>query len=339
MKKKTILVYDFGGGTFDVSILEIVNGEFIVKTTGGDNALGGVDVDKKFMELILDKYREKYGRDFIDPSMDEGMKARYIRMLQRVAEEHKIELASADSTDINVSVFDHVVAVQLQNGEMDDSESTITITIDDMNRKIKPLVDKTITIMNDVMREKGMTPSDIDHVVLVGGSSNLRLVATTLNSVFGSAKLKQSVNPSECVAKGGCMSIVRPIKLEEITSYSLGSSIVGNRVVWVLPKHAKLPAEYSETFSNATDNITSFSGILIQGQCMNAGTSEPITDDMTKLEPYSYSGVTPMPRGQAKVRETYYMNEQDLLLIDAEDVISGRMLMNKVEFHCRESSQ
>ena len=339
VKKKTILVYDFGGGTFDVSILEIVNGEFIVKTTGGDNALGGVDVDKKFMELILDKYREKYGRDFIDPSMDEGMKARYIRMLQRVAEEHKIELASADNTDINVSVFDHVVAVQLQNGEMDDSESTITITIDDMNRKIKPLVDKTITIMNDVMREKGMTPSDIDHVVLVGGSSNLRLVATTLNSVFGSAKLKQSVNPSECVAKGGCMSIVRPIKLEEITSYSLGSSIVGNRVVWVLPKHAKLPAEYSETFSNATDNITSFSGILIQGQCMNAGTSEPITDSMTKLEPYSYSGVTPMPRGQAKVRETYYMNEQDLLLIDAEDVISGRMLMNKVEFHCRESSQ
>ena len=109
--------------------------------------------------------------------------------------------------------------------------------------------------------------------------------------------------------------------------------------MWVLPKHAKLPAEYSETFSNATDNITSFSGILIQGQCMNAGTSEPITDDMTKLEPYSYSGVTPMPRGQAKVRETYYMNEQDLLLIDAEDVISGRMLMNKVEFHCRESSQ
>ena len=156
----------------------------------------------------------------------------------------------------------------------------------------------------------------------------------TLKQMFGEEKLKQSVNPSECVAKGGCMSIVNPIKREEITSYSLGSTIKGNQVTWVLPKHSKIPAEYSERFANSYDNQTTFSGFLVQGESLEAGVTESLTDSMTMLKRYVYSGVTPMPMGQSPVRETYYMKEPDIVLIDAVDELSGKKLLDHAEFVC-----
>ena len=154
--------------------------------------------------------------------------------------------------------------------------------------------------------------------------------------MFGEEKLKQSVNPSECVAKGGCMSIVNPIKREEITSYSLGSTIVGNKVVWVLPKHSKIPAEYSVKFFNFRDNQTTFSGSLVQGESTETNKTEQLTDSMTVLKQYVYSGVTPMPAGQSPVRETYYMKEPDIVLIDAVDELSGKKLLDHAEFVCNE---
>ena len=332
VQSKKILVYDLGGGTFDVSILEVSNSCITVLTTDGDNALGGVDIDKKMMELIMQKFNAKFHRDFLDPNMEEGKKARYIRQLQRLAEETKINLSSSTYEDVDATSFDRVMA--------DDppDDIYIRITREKLNESIKTLIDKSINLVKDLLREKGLKCSDIDHVILVGGSSNLCIVYDTLKQMFGEEKLKQSVNPSECVAKGACMSIVNPIKKEEITSYSLGSTIAGNKVTWVLPKHSKLPAQYSSKFFNCNDNQTTFSGYLVQGDSMETNKTEPLNDSMTMLQKYVYSGVTPMPMGKSPVMETYYMNEQDIVLIDAVDELSGRKLLDHAEFECNENA-
>ncbi|OAO14064.1 molecular chaperone DnaK [Blastocystis sp. ATCC 50177/Nand II] len=310
VSSKKILVYDLGGGTFDVSILDVSNYCITVLTTGGDNALGGVDVDKKMMELIMEGFEAKFYRSFLDPNMDDGKKARYVRQLQRLAEESKINLSNSLYADVDATSFDR------------------------LNQRIKPLIDRSINLVKELLQSKSMSCRDIDHVILVGGSSNLCIVYDTLKQMFGEEKLKQSVNPSECVAKGGCMSIVNPIKREEITSYSLGSTIKGNQVTWVLPKHSKIPAEYSERFANSYDNQTTFSGFLVQGESLEAGVTESLTDSMTMLKRYVYSGVTPMPMGQSPVRETYYMKEPDIVLIDAVDELSGKKLLDHAEFVC-----
>ena len=330
VSSKKILVYDLGGGTFDVSILDVSNYCITVLTTGGDNALGGVDVDKKMMDLIMEGFQAKFHRPFLDPAMDEGRKARYVRQLQRLAEESKINLSNSLFADVDATSFDRVMA--------DDppDDVYIRITREQLNQRIKPLIDRSINLVKELLQSKNMSCNDIDHVILVGGSSNLCIVYDTLKQMFGEEKLKQSVNPSECVAKGGCMSIVNPIKREEITSYSLGSTIVGNKVVWVLPKHSKIPAEFSVKFFNFRDNQTTFSGSLVQGESTETNKTEQLTDSMTVLKQYVYSGVTPMPAGQSPVRETYYMKEPDIVLIDAVDELSGKKLLDHAEFVCNE---
>ena len=331
VKSKKILVYDLGGGTFDVSILEVSNSCITVLNTGGDNALGGVDIDKKMMELIMQKFNAKFHRDFLDPNMEEGKKARYIRQLQRLAEEHKINLSSSTYEDVDATSFDRVMA--------DDppDDIYIRITCEKLNESIKILIDKSINLVKDLLHEKGLKCSDIDHVILVGGSSNLCIVYDTLKQMFGEEKLKQSVNPSECVAKGACMSIVNPIKKEEIMSYSLGSMVKGHRVTWMLPKHSKLPITHTDTFYNVNDNQTAFTSEIIQGSSMKAGVTEPITDSMISLKPYGASGLTPMPAGKTPIIETFSMSEQDIVYIHTVDGLSKKVIMDNQEFSWKET--
>ena len=330
VSSKKILVYDLGGGTFDVSILDVSNYCITVLTTGGDNALGGVDVDKKMMELIMEGFEAKFHRSFLDPNMDEGKKARYIRQLQRLAEESKINLSNSLYADVDATSFDRVMA--------DDppDDVYIRITREQLNQRIKPLIDRSINLVKDLLQSKNMSCNDIDHVILVGGSSSLCIVYDTLKQMFGEEKLKQSVNPSECVAKGGCMSIVNPIKREEIMSYSLGASVIGHRVTWMLPKHSKLPASYTDTFYTVEDNQTSFTSEIIQGESLKAGVTEPITDSMISLKSFGASGLTPNKKGVTPIIETFSMSEQDMVYIDVVDGISKEVLLDHKEYSWKE---
>ena len=330
VSSKKILVYDLGGGTFDVSILDVSNNCITVLTTGGDNALGGVDVDKKMMELIMEGFEAKFHHPFLDPSMDEGKKARYVRQLQRLAEESKINLSNSFYADVDATSFDRVMA--------DDppDDVYIRITREQLNQRIKPLIDRSINLVKDLLQSKSMSCSDIDHVILVGGSSSLCIVYDTLKQMFGEEKLKQSVNPSECVAKGGCMSIVNPIKREEIMSYSLGASVIGHKVVWMLPKHSKLPATYTYTYYTVEDNQTSFTSEIIQGESLKAGVTEPITDSMISLKSFGASGLTPNKKGVTPIIETFSMSEQDMVYIDVVDGISKKVLLDHKEYSWKE---
>lgn len=329
-----ILVYDLGGGTFDVSLLSVRNNKFVVLACDGDNAFGGVDIDQCIMELLIEKYQIKNGVPLVSASMEEKKKTRYNRQIQSMSEEAKITLSTVTETNISFSELDHV-----QNTDNDDDdEDQIVLTRKEMEGAIRPLIDKTIITVRHLLREAEVEANDISRVVIVGGCSHIPLVRETLRREFGDAKVTLGVDPSECVAQGGCASIVKGVTTQELATFSLGTSLENNEVMWIIPYHCTLPATYTMSVTTAEDYTEEVRTNVVEGHGSTSGLVEMITPDMVTLPMYTFSGFPRRPKGELAFNITYTMKENGRLFITATEKKTGQVLLDNMEVTCFESS-
>lgn len=231
---QTILIYDLGGGTFDLSIIKVKGNDYRVIKYAGDPFLGGADFDSLLAKVIMRKYEESYGVPLINTN-DQSLRRLYCVRLNEIAEQTKMLLSCWNNTDVDLSLF------QVQSkarGSLDsdsEDEDCINITIEDLNDCIRGLIDRTKEIIVQCLNDCQMSTSSIDRVVLIGGSTRLQLVKSFLIEMFGAEKLSGAVNPDEAVACGACQSLVEELHLTDRIVYSLGQFLKGNRIQCLIP--------------------------------------------------------------------------------------------------------
>ena len=325
-----ILVYDLGGGTFDVSLLRVHNNEFVVLGCDGDNAFGGVDIDKCVMELLMEKYEAKFGAPLVSASMEEKKKTRYNRQIQAMSEHTKIILSTTSETSVDFSELDHVLSTE------NNDDDQLVVTREEMEGAIRPLIDKTIITLRHLLSEAEVAAKDVDSVVIVGGSSHIPLVRETLRREFGDAKVTLGVDPSECVARGGCVSIVKGVRSQELATFSLGTSLENNEVMWIIPYHSPLPVAYTTSVMTAEDYAEQVRTNVVEGHGSTSGLVEMVTPDMVTLPMYSFTGFPRRPKGEVAFDITYTMKENGTLFITAKEKATGRVLLDSFEVTCFE---
>ena len=322
---QNILVYDLGGGTFDLSILHVHDNTYSVVACDGDNAFGGVDIDKCVMEILQSKYEAMIDRPLLTPDLPEEVQMRYYRQLQSIAEECKIALSSTTDTSADLSMLDHL------KSDEGGSEDMVVLTRQEMNEAIRPLIDRTLIMTRHLLSDANMRAANIDSVVMVGGSSHLSIVDSVLKREFGESKVTVGIDPSECVAKGGCMYVVNKVSSQELSSFSMGTSLVNNLVMWIIPYHSPLPITCSVTVKTAEDYVTTVRTKVMEGHAEESNVIESITADMVSLPPYSFSGFAAKPAGEVSFSVQYTMKQNGILYITAKDLTTGRLLLENHE--------
>lgn len=328
-----VLVYDFGGGTFDCSILEIRHGVFKVLESEGNDHLGGVDIDKAVCNFFEEKYQEQYGEPAVSTSLPLNNQMQLRKKIQSEAEQQKINLSNTLLTSVTFSDYCHMVADS--DGEYDDEES-FDFSRSELNDLMKDIIDKTIEVVRRCLNQHGFSPRDIDHVIMVGGSSLIPLTADRLKEMFGEEKIRRTVDPSLCVAKGGCMylqltggGIDAPTAIADITTTSLETSIYGNRCVCMIPKGAKIPYEHSEIFHPSMDYMTRIHSDLLQARNKNSGEVSNIDEEMSKIGGYDYVGFRQDLRQNISFEETYTIKQSGIVHIKCVEVETGNVLYDE----------
>lgn len=325
IKNGYILVYDFGGGTFDVCILRVKEGYLYVKAYDGDVTLGGLDIDKGIVDLIARKYNECTRLDLFGGLKTEQRHKVY-RSLLKAAEVGKAALSSEDSTTIDIGGL-------VGGGYGDSTDDDINFTIEELNQIASPFVDRTTEIIKKVVKESNLSMDDITRVVLVGGSSNLRLVRQKLEQLFSPDKVVWGANIHECVAHGACLSFSTPIG-DEITSHSLGIRVKGDLVQWVIPKNTKLPFERSEISYIRPDPSfpTKYATTAIYKGDATEGYDDPTpVDKCTLLKEIKFNGYLWSWR-ELKLKTTFSIQRDNTLSVKIEQTEDGAVLYEeKVE--------
>ena len=279
--KQTILVYDLGGGTFDVSIVRVEGNDYKVLKYAGNPFLGGADIDTLFAKVIEKKYEESYHEPLIN-TKDEKIRRRYYLRLNAIAEQAKIQLSNFETFDVDLSVF----GVQNKNdsdsgsdSEDDDEEIYVDVTREDLDNCIKELVNQTIETVEKCIQDCKMTVSDIDRVVMIGGSSRLLMVRDRLRKLFGDEKLSGAVNPDEAVACGACLSLIERLQLTDRIVYSLGQKLKGGIVRCLIPRQTAIKFTSEEAESIPASDYTKYLNCAVyQGNAEEMGDIENISD-------------------------------------------------------------
>lgn len=319
IKNGYILVYDFGGGTFDVCILRVKEGYLYVKAYDGDVTLGGLDIDKGIVDLIARKYNEYTGLDLFGGLKTEQRHKVY-RSLLKAAEAGKAALSSEVSTTIDIGGL-------VGGGGGNSTDDDIHFTIAELNQIASPFVDRTIEIIKKVVKESNLSMDDIARVVLVGGSSNLLLVRQKIEQLFPPDKVVCGTNPNECVAQGACRSFFTPIG-DEITSHSLGIRVKDNRVQWIIPKNTKLPVEHSVISyirpdpSFPTKNATT---AIYKGDATEGCDDPTPVDKCVLLKEIAFNGYQWSIR-ELKLKTTFSIQRDNTLSVKIEQTNPGRVL-------------
>jgi molecular chaperone DnaK len=302
-----IAVYDLGGGTFDISILELGQGVFEVKATNGDTHLGGDDFDQRVIDWIADEFKREQGVDLRRDRMA-------LQRLKEAAEKAKIELSSTLQTEINLPF---ITADQTGPKHL-----VMTLTRAKLEGLVADLVERTVEPCKQAMKDAGVTAADIDEVVLVGGQTRMPKVQDLVKQLFGQEAHK-GVNPDEVVAVGAAIQggvlggDVKDVVLLDVTPLSLGVETLGGAMTVLIPRNTTIPTRKSEIFSTAADNQTAVDIHVLQGE-------RPLARDNRTLGRFRLEGIPPAPRGLPQIEVTFDIDANGILNVSAQDKASGR---------------
>ncbi len=314
-RDEKIAVFDLGGGTFDVSILEVSDELVEVLSTNGDTHLGGDDFDEELINFIADKFKEENGVDLRDEPMA-------LQRLREAAEKAKKELSSAQSTDINLPFImaDASGAKHLQ----------MSISRSEFEKLIDSLVERTRNPVVNALKDAKLSPKDIDEVVLVGGSTRVPKVQAFVKELFGGKEPHKGVNPDEVVSigaaiQGGIISgDVTDVVLMDVTPLSLGIETEGGVMTALIERNATIPTTKSEIFSTAADNQPAVTVSVYQGE-------RPMARDNRLLGQFNLDGIPPAPRGIPQIEVTFDIDVNGILNVSAKDKASGKEQSVRIE--------
>jgi molecular chaperone DnaK len=306
-KDERIAVYDLGGGTFDISILEVGEGVFEVKSTNGDTHLGGDDFDQRLIEWVCVEFKKTDGIDLRQDRMA-------LQRLKEACEKAKCELSSAQSSDINLPF--------ITADASGPKHLNITLTRSKLEQLVGDLVEKTVGPVQQALTDSGLTPAQIDEVVLVGGQTRMPLVQQVVKRVFGKEPYK-GVNPDEVVAVGAAIQAavlggeVKDVLLLDVTPLTLGIETLGGVATPLITRNTTIPSSKSQVFSTASDNQPSVEIHVVQGE-------RPMAGENRTLGRFILDGILPAPRGVPQVEVTFDIDANGILSVAAKDKGTGK---------------
>ena len=315
---KTIAVYDLGGGTFDVSILEIGDGVFEVKSTNGDTFLGGEDFDNAIVEFLADSFKKK-------ESMDLKTDKLALQRLKEAAEKAKIELSSAATTEINLPF----ITARMEGGSTTPLHLVETITRADLEKMVDGLIQRTLDPCKKALADAGISKDQVDEVILVGGMTRMPKVREVVESFFG-AKPHTGVNPDEVVAMGAAIQAgvlqgdVKDVLLLDVTPLSLGIETLGGVFTRMIDRNTTIPTKKTQTYSTAEDNQNAVTIKVYQGE-------REMAADNKLLGNFDLIGIPPAPRGVPQIEVTFDIDANGIVSVAARDKGTGKEQTIKIQ--------